>query len=233
VGGDGNTRNELYLWHYFGDPSMQMWGGDPIKLPIVNQFTAIFRKEIPGPNPLGYGVQVSLPGEFNGQAFSLLRNGQVIGKGIAGGGTANVPAAFGDGQPKPGELKVAFEGDGAVPITIPVDGVPAQKTATTLSVDCPDPVGWNQDATINGRLSPAFAGAEVELTYTRPSGGTVVRSATTNARGDFTDVFDTGPANDPNSGTSGGTWEVSARYAGDSTRSGSGPVSCSFEEIGG
>ena len=26
-GGDGNTRNELYLWHYFGDPSMQMWGG--------------------------------------------------------------------------------------------------------------------------------------------------------------------------------------------------------------
>ena len=27
VGGDGNTRNELYLWHYFGDPTMQMWGG--------------------------------------------------------------------------------------------------------------------------------------------------------------------------------------------------------------
>ena len=23
-GSDGNTRNELYLWHYFGDPTMQM-----------------------------------------------------------------------------------------------------------------------------------------------------------------------------------------------------------------
>ena len=41
---DGSTRNELYLWHYFGDPSMQMWGGDPIKLPIVSQFRSEERR---------------------------------------------------------------------------------------------------------------------------------------------------------------------------------------------
>ena len=30
---NGTTRNEFYLWHYYGDPSMQMWGGG--NAPIV------------------------------------------------------------------------------------------------------------------------------------------------------------------------------------------------------
>ena len=44
AGGDGNTRAELYLWHYFGDPTMQMWGGGGN--PIIfnpNLFKAISR----------------------------------------------------------------------------------------------------------------------------------------------------------------------------------------------
>ena len=47
AGGDGNTRAELYLWHYFGDPTMQLWGGGsaPIVLnPAV--FKAVY-KELP------------------------------------------------------------------------------------------------------------------------------------------------------------------------------------------
>ena len=40
-------------------------------------------------------------------------------------GTATIPAAFGDGSVKPGELEVAFEGDGAQPVKVPVAGVPA------------------------------------------------------------------------------------------------------------
>ena len=48
TGGDGNSRNELYLWHYFGDPSMQMWGGDPIKFPTILDFRAVFDKDATG-----------------------------------------------------------------------------------------------------------------------------------------------------------------------------------------
>ena len=79
AGGDGNTRNELYLWHYFGDPSMQMWGGgqDPIVFDL-SRFNAVYKQEKfpgtgPGPDPPPYFVQVTLPAELAGQPISLLR----------------------------------------------------------------------------------------------------------------------------------------------------------------
>ncbi len=67
---------------------------------------------------------MTLPPGLAGQPISLLQNGQVIGKAFAGAGTATIPASFGDGSVKPGELEVAFEGDGAQPVKVPVDGVP-------------------------------------------------------------------------------------------------------------
>jgi hypothetical protein len=238
---DGGTRNEFYLWHYFGDPSMQMWGGDPIRITDPNRFVALYKPDLvfgpPRPDPPPYGVEVTLPAEFNGQAFSLLRNGEVIGKGIAGDGKALVPAEFDNSQPKPGELQIAFEADGARPPTIPVDGVPPEqqpgKTATQLTISCPTSnVVHDQSATIRGSLSPAFAGAAVELTYTSPNGrsGSVTRTVTTAASGDWTDTFDTGPPNDGQGAGNGGVWTVSARYAGDSAHEGSGPVDCKFTE---
>ncbi|MCW2997118.1 MAG: peptidase gingipain [Solirubrobacterales bacterium] len=126
AGGDGSTRNELYLWHYFGDPSMQMWGGG--NPPIVFDpavFTAVYKSLPPVPgDPAPYEVNVTLPAALAGQPISLLRNGQVIGKAFAGAGVATIPASFGDGSVKPGELEVAFEGDGAQPVKFPVKGVP-------------------------------------------------------------------------------------------------------------
>ena len=72
---DGNTRNELYLWHYFGDPSMQMWGGEPVEVPDLTRFRAVFHKDFvpPRPDPPPYTVVLTLPSEFNGQAASLIR----------------------------------------------------------------------------------------------------------------------------------------------------------------
>jgi hypothetical protein len=248
---DGGTRAERYLWHYYGDPSMQMWGGDPERIVDANRFTAVYKQDLifgpPRPDPPPYGVEVTLPAEFNGQAFSLLRNGEVIGKGVAADGRAAVPAAFDDSQPKQGELQVAFEADGARPTTIPVDGVPPEPSSpppppppppppsaqpTELSISCPTAVASNADATVGGTLTPASAGDAVELTYTSPGGrsGSVTRTATTNAQGEWTDTFDTGPANDGQGGGTGGVWTVSARYAGSSTRQASGPVDCKFTE---
>ena len=235
---DGNTRNELYLWHYFGDPSMQMWGGVPLKLPVLADFRAVYVKDIVLPDPPPYGVEVSLPPEFNGQPFSLLRNGEVIGKGVAAEGKALIPAAFDNEQPKPGELQVAFEGDGATPILIPVDGVPAQqqpeppKTATQLSMTCPSQVPWKSNATIRGKLSPEFANATINLTFTNGDGVSFQRTATTDARGDWSHVFDTETGDPPNN-TSGDDWTVAARFAGDSTHEASATQTCTFREQGG
>ena len=122
---DGNTRNELYLWHYFGDPSMQMWGGEPVEVPDLTRFRAVFRRDFipPRPDPPPYTVVLTLPTEFNGQAASLIREGQVIGKAVITGGQAAIPAHFGDAQPTDGELRVAMEADGAVPVSVPVEGL--------------------------------------------------------------------------------------------------------------
>ena len=139
AGGDGNTRAELYLWHYFGDPTMQMWGGGGN--PIIfnpNIFKAIVKK-FPPPkpgDPPPFLVEITLPLTLAGQPFSLLRNGEVIGKAIAGGdGTVQVPALINDGDPQPGELKVALDADGAAPVQFGVDG--------TLTQSCPKSVVFN------------------------------------------------------------------------------------------
>ena len=120
-GGDGNTRNEFYLWHFFGDPSMKMWGGggDPI---VFNpaQIKAVFKSQPEGPvppNPPPYFVKVSLPAGLNGQPISLIHDGVVVGKAIVSGDQAEIPADFDGKQPNSSEqLQVALDADGSVPV---------------------------------------------------------------------------------------------------------------------
>lgn len=234
---DGNTRNELYLWHFFGDPSMQMWGGglDPIVFnPDLIQ--AVFKK-LPGDPP--YSAVVTLPAQLNGQTISLLRFGEVIGKANIADGKAEVFADFGDGSPRPGELQVAADADGAPPVVAPVRGVPEPTTPppdqvpTSLSQTCPTSVPFNDPATITGKLTPAFAGAPITITYERPDNrGTFQRTAMTDANGNWSNTIST-LEDDPGGGGQGGTWFAQARYAGDSTHQASAAERCSFQEQGG
>ena len=172
---NGTTRSEFYLWHYYGDPSMQMWGGG--NPPIVFNPALIKAIYKPGPisipDPPPYEVNVNLgqfAAQFAGQPVSLLRNGQVIGKAIlAADGTATIPAAFGDGSVKPGELEVAFEGDGAQPVKAPVDGVPSgtiQTFGSTLSAPAnvtkthqDDTVFWQTAGPRRWRRRPGRSGS--------------------------------------------------------------------------
>jgi hypothetical protein len=200
AGGDDNTRAELYLWHYFGDPTMQMWGGG--SNPIIfnpNIFKALVKK-FPPPkpgDPPPFLVEVTLPRTLAGQPFSLLRNGEVIGKAIAGGGgTVQVPALINDGDPQPGELKVALDADGAAPVQFGVDG--------TLTQSCPKSVVFNPqqiptDITVTGNLSGAPAGLTVVATFRAPTSvvaGTPAPetvNATTDAQGNWTATLTAGP----------------------------------------
>jgi hypothetical protein len=229
-GSDGNTRNELYLWHYFGDPSMQMWGGG--QAPIVfspNLIKAIYKQKIGPPNPGDpppYLVEITLPPGLAGQPISLLRNGEVIGKALAGDGVASIPATFGDGSVKPGELRVAFEGDGAQPVSAPVDGV------TELTQSCPTGVDFNSqgptDITVTGTLAGAPAGSPVDVTFFQSEtlqgapGRTVVLHPTTNGEGDWTATVSTTDRTDR------GTWTVSSNYAGAAGLASSQAGPCSF-----
>ncbi|MDO9353230.1 MAG: C25 family cysteine peptidase [Solirubrobacteraceae bacterium] len=144
-GGDGNTRKELYLWHYFGDPSMKMWGGGiaPIVFdPVV--FKAVYEAlpvPLPGdPPPFEVNVQFPAGLAVAGQPVSLLRNGEVIGKAIAGDGSVKVGALFTEGDaPLPGELEIAIDAEDAVPVKFPVTNVPPKATPTPIASPSPEP----------------------------------------------------------------------------------------------
>ncbi len=235
--GDGNTRNELYLWHYFGDPSMQMWGGGTP--PIVFNPAVVKAIYKPGPisipDPPPYTVLVSsLPAQFAGQPISLLRSGQVIGKAFVNGdGTAEIPASFGDGSVKPGELEVAFEGEGAQPFKIAVTGVGPATTALTQT--CPQSVTFQFEGpttvAVSGKLTGAPAGSTVSVTFLhpqQPQGSTNPQpppetvTATTGADGSWTASVKTTNRSDI------GQWSVSSSYAGNTMYAASAGGPCSF-----
>jgi hypothetical protein len=206
TGGDGGTRNELYLWHWFGDPTMQMWGGEPVKIPDLSRFDAEFVREFgpPAPDPPPYWVLVSLPGEFNGQAFSILRNGEVIGKGIADGGRANVPATLANDSDSPGQLQIAFEADGSPPATLDVRNEPPPR-ATSITQKCSGGSTSKDPIVVEGTLSGAPPGSLVTVTYQHEQGRTETVTNTTDADGSFKTSLVTNQS---------GNWTMTARYAG-------------------
>ncbi len=209
-GSDGNTRSELYLWHYFGDPSMQMWGGGhPPRVFDPSLFKAVFREEVasgpgPGPEP-PYSVLVNLPAELAGQPISLLRGGEVIGKAIAGDGSVTIPATFDESRIKPGELEVAVEADGAQPVSAPVEGVP--RVATSLQQACPAGGKPGLPLAVTGTLSGAPTGSMVEVTFTPPQEGPIVVKTTTDQSGAWS-------ASVTPTESQRGNWTIASSYSG-------------------
>ena len=105
-----------------------------------------------------------------------------------------MPALINDGDPQPGELKVALDADGAAPVQFGVDG--------TLTQTCPKSVVFNPqqiptDITVTGNLFGAPAGLTVVATFQAPtsvSGATPAPetvNATTDAQGNWTATLTT------------------------------------------
>ena len=110
----------------------------------------------------------------------------------AAAGRVQVPALINDGDPQPGELKVALDADGAAPVQFGVDG--------TLTQSCPKSVPFNPremrtDITVTGNLSGAPAGLTVVATFQAPSVVSVPApetvNATTDALGNWTATLTT------------------------------------------
>jgi hypothetical protein len=229
---DGSTRNELYLWHYFGDPTMQMWGASSPFVLDPSQFTAVFQRVVSDPppgDPPPYWVIVTVPPGLNGETLSILRNGEVVGKATITGDTVRIPASLaGDAS---GKLQVATEPDGSPPVTIDVKSQP-----TTLSQQCPQSVdGFNDPVTVMGQLDPAFAGAQIKVKYTTPVGNptasrTFERTVTTDATGAWSDSVD---VRQEEPGNWRGDWKIQARFEGDATHAGSTAQECTVDVFDG
>ena len=168
---NGTTRQEFYLWHYYGDPSMQMWGGGNAPIVINPALIKAVYKPGPFPSPTRRRTRSRWPrpaaGSSPGSRSACCATGRSSARRSLGAdGTATIPAAFGDGSVKPGDLEVAFEGDNAQPVKVPVDGVPP--LATKLTQNCPRRVlipNLAGTMTITGHLSAAPAGSTVAVTF--------------------------------------------------------------------
>ncbi len=239
---DGNTTFEHRIWHLFGDPTMRMRGGgskftfDPsiFKLKYELVATEVPVNPIPDPGPRKPGYQVVLEGAqaINGQIVSLLRNGEVVGQGLVQDGKVEVPAVFGDGSVKPGELKVVIDAPtDEAPVVIPVD-VPApapEPAATTLNQTCPtSTVQWGTPLTVTGHLEGAPEGTDVKVRfdYAKDLQGAAPSPAKssevtvkTDAKGNYTASYQTIRQDQ-------GKWTVKSTYAGDSTHKASESTPC-------
>jgi hypothetical protein len=219
---DGSTRNELYLWHYFGDPTMQMWGASSPFVLDPSQFSAVFQKAVADPppgDPPPYWVIVQVPPGLTGETLSLLRNGEVVGKATITGDTVRIPASLANDAS--GKLQVATEPDGSPPVVFDVKSQP-----TTLSQQCPaEPVGAygnSEPFTVSGHLDPALTGATIKVKYTTASSSTFERTVTTDANGNWSDTI---VAQDEAPGEFG-DWKVQARFDGDAQHQASTAPEC-------
>jgi peptidase C25-like protein len=204
---DGSTRNELYLWHYFGDPTMQMWGGRPKLVLDPSQFTAVFEQVVanPRPDPPPYWVVVNVPNGLNGETLSVLSHGDVVGKAVVTGGSVRIPADLADGSKPSGQLQVAVDADGAPPIMVDVQNEQAP-APTSITGDCSGGGGTNDPMFMSGTLSGAPAGSLVTVTYEHPNSETSEQvTTTTDAQGHYQTSF---------VGNRSGDWFITARYAG-------------------
>ncbi len=128
VGGSNATRNELYLWHLFGDPTMKMHGGGKTFTVFDPELFEAVYHELPFPDPQQpppYEVELTLPRPLPGEPISLVtldRKGNlldVVGKAV-GDGTSKIviPAQFNNGTPD--RLAVVVNPDDATPVQIEV-----------------------------------------------------------------------------------------------------------------
>ena len=97
------------------------------------------------------------------------------------------------------------------------------KTSTTISIQASKTsINKGESITLSGTITPAVQGATVTLTYTKAGAVVVERSATTQANGSFSDTY---------TPDSGGSWSVTANWAGDEIHQSATSSAATFEVV--
>jgi WD40 repeat protein len=133
-------------------------------------------------------------------------------------GTVIVDTVYTDGS---GAFKDsrAFDSSGQVQINASVAGssaydaanappcaVTINASATTITLACPQAATVNGPLEVSGTLTPGFAGAPIQVTYTPPSGPSVTDTVSTDVSGNYSDST---------AATQTGTWTIQAFFPGD------------------
>ena len=237
--GAGDTYVEHYLYHLLGDPTMQMWAAPPVRFD-PGRFRGLIERiekfKIPQPGDPPFFVRFRIEEQFaNGAEVTVFRGDEAIGRGIVqDGATDIIPDVPFEEDDK---LTLSIQQDGALPAQEAVDNPPkqeqppAQPVDTQLTHSCPNPQNpsYTEEYTTTGRLTPAFAGAQVKLTYTRADDTTFERTATTDANGNWSDTITPQQHDGPEPFFEFGTWKVRANYDGDSGHKASSSPDCSFQ----
>jgi hypothetical protein len=201
----GNTYFEHLLWHYLGDPSMQIWAATPTAFDPA-RITAAFEQPLKGASaPLDSGafdvrVTMTQPGT-DGTIATLRRNGTAIGRAVVQNGVAVItPEVRTDSD----GLTVALERDGFLQRTVPVEAPHPEHTIT-----CPPTISA-ANVTLQGQIGggtfgQGFAGNgdPVRLRISTPT-RTIERSITVGNNGQWQRI-------EPIAGDSG-RWTVKAFY---------------------
>ncbi len=120
------------------------------------------------------------------------------------------------------------------PSTTPVPGTPAPQ-ATHLALHCPASEHVNEALRVSGTLTPAPAGASIELLYYPPpyagvESAPILKQLAVPAGGEFSDASVTPEAEGGGAkGSLAGTWIVEARYGGSALYSPPLPNQCDIQ----
>jgi hypothetical protein len=171
----GQVYREHLLWHLLGDPSMELRTATPAQFNLAT-FTARFQHRTDNP-PVGdpaFRVRVaSTQAGVDGTLATLRHGTEVIGRATMAGGVALItPSRRTDSA----QLSVALERDGFIPQQLPV-AAPVPNLTMTCPADVQVPAQDN--AQVNGTLSPAVSGATIRLRATRANGTVTTHSTTT------------------------------------------------------
>jgi hypothetical protein len=99
-----------------------------------------------------------------------------------------------------------------------VDNPPPSSSAISCSVS-PTSVTLGNSTTVSGSISPAVSGAPITLTYAKPDGTTLTRTATSGTDGSFTDIYNPDAV---------GSWSVTTSWPGNDAYFGATSFAAAF-----
>jgi hypothetical protein len=196
---EGNVYKEHLIWHYLGDPSMQMWSATPAAFENVQTLydarTGAFPIDAPA-----FSVQVTIgqPGT-DGTIATLRNDGEAIGRAIVENGVAVISP---ERRTDSSGLTVSLERDGFITNQFPVSA-----PSPTHTINCPPTIDSEFGVLARGQVLSSsgvpLKDGVVNLRFTTPS-RTFTRSVVTDTQGRW---FRQEPV-----GSDHGPWKIEAFF---------------------